>query len=125
MNKLLLAAGALIAALSLLSVPVADAASKKPSRSVAARTALCRADCSPAKFDQATGVGIHGIYRSYHKNDPHLTSIDGRRQYAECVKHCTDPLPAVYVQRPIFAMGMTWFGKTADSCLSCHAPQHK
>jgi hypothetical protein len=125
MKKLLLTGAALVAAASLAYTPAAVGKTKKASRSVAARTALCKADCSPAKFDQSTGIGMHGLYRSYHQYDPQLKSIQGRKDFAACVKHCTDPLPAVYVQRPILAMGIKWFGKDADSCLDCHAAKKK
>ena len=93
-------------------------------KSASARIALCKADCSPAKFDQKTGIGVHGIYRSYQQFDPQLVSIEGKREYAECVQKCAAPLPTVYVQRPLFAMGMNWFGKSKQSCLDCHEKGH-
>jgi hypothetical protein len=94
------------------------------SRSVGYRTALCKADCSPKKYDQKTGVGIHGIYRGYQQYDPQLTSIQGKKEYAECVSICLAPLPSVYVQRPLLAMGGSWFGKSKESCLDCHVKGH-
>jgi hypothetical protein len=93
-------------------------------KSVAARTALCRADCSPKHYDPKTGIGIHGIYRAYRQFDPQLVSVEGRRQYADCVSRCLAPLPEVYVQRPLFAMGLSWFGKSKQSCLDCHVKGH-
>jgi hypothetical protein len=89
-------------------------------KSLAARTAVCKADCLPDNLHE-NGIGVHGLYRSYSKWDPHLVSPEGRKEYADCVKKCVDPLPAVFVQRPIFAMGLKWFGKTKESCLDCHA----
>jgi hypothetical protein len=133
MNRLLLAGVALIVAGSLAYTPALTKEAKKTKsaasygtvskKSVAARTALCRADCRPDNL-QPSGVGMHGFYRAYNKFDPHLTSIEGRKQYAECVKKCVDPLPDVYVQRPIFAMGLNWFGRSKESCLDCHAKGH-
>lgn len=93
-------------------------------RSTAFRTNLCRADCSPKKYDQKSGVGIHGIYRSYHTTDPNLVSVEGKQQYAECVSKCLAPLPTVYVQRAVFGMGINWFGKSKQSCLDCHIKGH-
>jgi hypothetical protein len=95
-----------------------------PSRSVAARTALCKADCRPNNYKDCGSwgcTGMHGLYRSYNSNDPQLKSIDGQKQYAQCVKACVDPLPAIYVQRPLLENGGSWFGKTASDCLACHA----
>jgi hypothetical protein len=94
-------------------------------KSVAERTALCKADCKPGNYNPATGVGIHGIYRGFADYDPNLTSIRGKKSYAECVKKCTDPLPDIYVQRAVFAAGITsWFGMTKEDCLNCHAKGH-
>ena len=96
-------------------------------KSVAQRTALCKADCRPNNYKECASwgcTGMHGLYRSYNEYDPHLTSIEGKKQYAECVQKCVDPLPAVYVQRPLFAMGSKWFGKTKQSYLDCHAKGH-
>jgi hypothetical protein len=140
MKKLLLTGVALIAASS-LAYTMAVAAPAKQTRShvsrsagagkvdkpllsrksSASRMALCRADCRPDNYHAATGIGMHGMYRDYSKFDPHLTSIEGRKQYAQCVKSCYDPLPAVFVQRAVFGLGMKWFGKTKESCLDCHA----
>jgi hypothetical protein len=92
-------------------------------KSAAERTALCKADCTPNNYKQS-GIGIHGIYRSYAEWDPHLVSPEGKRQFAECVKKCVDPLPAIYVQRAVFAAGLGWFGKSKESCLDCHAKGH-
>jgi hypothetical protein len=136
-NKLLLAAVALIVAGAVTYTPaLTEELKRKKSaaprstdtrpvskKSAAARTALCRADCRPNNYSPS-GIGIHGIYRSYAEFDPHLTSIEGRRQFAECVKKCVDPLPDLYVQRPLFAMGINWFGNTKESCLNCHAKGH-
>jgi hypothetical protein len=93
-------------------------------KSAASRNALCRADCSPKKYDSKTGVGIHGIYRSYHEFDPNLVSVEGKKQYAECVRLCAAPLPNIYVQRAVFGAGMSWFGKSKEGCLDCHAKGH-
>jgi hypothetical protein len=137
MNKLWLAGVALIVAGSLAYTPAltreakgtksaaSRSAESRPvsKKSAAARTALCKADCRPNNLQQS-GVGMHGLYRAYNTFDPHLTSIEGRKQYAECVKKCVDPLPDVYVQRPIFALGLNWFGKSKKSCLDCHAKGH-
>lgn len=122
MRRLLLVGVTLIAAGSLVQAP-AFAKERKAaaaSRSVAARTALCKADCRPENYHNS-GLGMHGLYRDYNRYDPHLVSIEGKKQFALCVKHCVDPLPEVYVQRPVFALGFNWFGKNADSCLDCHA----
>ena len=94
-------------------------------KSAASRTALCKADCRPNNYNAATGIGIHGIYRRFADYDPNLTSIQGKKSYAECVKKCTDPLPDIYVQRAVFAAGIkSWFGMTKEDCLNCHAKGH-
>jgi hypothetical protein len=136
MKRVLLAGAALAVAGSMaFTMALAkDAVRHKPrldkdgrplsSRSVAYRTKLCKADCSPQKYDEKTGVGIHGIYRSYHQYDPQLVSVRGKKEYAECVSKCLGPLPSVYVQRPLLAMGMNWFGKSKESCLDCHVKGH-
>jgi len=97
-------------------------------KSAAARTALCKADCRPNNYkDCGTWgcVGMHGLYRDYDKYDPQLKCIEGQKQYAQCVQKCVDPLPAVYIQRAVFGMGVTsWFGKSKESCLDCHAKGH-
>lgn len=118
MNKFLHAGGALIAVGSLLCTPALTETVKRD-KSVAARTALCKADCLPGKF-HANGIGMHGLYRSYSKWDPHLVSPEGKKEYAACVSTCVGPLPSVYIQKIIFGMGMTWFGKTQDNCFDCH-----
>jgi hypothetical protein len=92
-------------------------------KSLASRTAVCRADCLPNNL-QPSGIGVHGLYRPYNSFDPHLTSIEGRKQYAECVQKCLAPLPPVYVQRAVFALGLNWFGMTKESCLNCHSMGH-
>jgi hypothetical protein len=141
MKKLLLAGGALILAVSVAFTPaLAEPAKKKKStasgggesytvskKSVAARTALCKADCRPNNYKDCPSwgcTGMHGLYKAYDRFDPHLTSTEGRKQYAECVKKCVAPLPSVYIQRPFFALGLYWFGKTRESCLDCHARGH-
>ena len=93
-------------------------------RSLSFRTNLCKADCSPKKYDAKTGIGIHGIYRGYQQYDPQLTSVRGKKEYAECVSTCLAPLPSVYIQRPLLSMGGSWFGKSKDSCLDCHVKGH-
>lgn len=132
MKKLLFAGIALVLVTPLAFTPAFTKEAKRTKatgeytvskKSVAARTALCKADCRPGNL-QASGVGMHGLYRSYNTTDPHLTSIEGRKQFAECVKKCTDPLPDVYVQRAVFGLGLNWFGKTKQSCLDCHAKGH-
>ena len=107
-----------------VSQPVDAQGRPVSTKSVAARTALCKADCSPAKYDDKTSVGIHGIYRSYQQFDPQLKSVEGQRSYNECVQKCVAPLPEVYVQRAIFAAGLSWFGKTNKDCLDCHEKGH-
>jgi hypothetical protein len=86
---------------------------KKKSRSVASRTAACKADCSVGN--------THGIYRPYNSADPNLVSPEGRKMYAECVRLCLAPLPAFYVQKPIIEAGHAWFGMYKSDCLNCHA----
>jgi hypothetical protein len=86
---------------------------KQPSRSVGARTAACKADCSAGN--------LHGTYRAYGAIDPQLKSPEARKMFAECVRLCLDPLPTIYVQRPIIEAGGSWFGKTKTDCLGCHA----
>ena len=137
MNKLLLTAVASIVAGALAFTPAltqetkasksakSRSADSRPvsTKSAASRNALCKADCRPNNL-RPSGVGMHGLYRSYNTVDPHLTSVEGRMQYAECVKKCVDPLPDIYVQRSVFGMGLDWFGKTKRSCLDCHAKGH-
>ena len=103
-----------VGCLTYTSILTQEAEGKKSaaSRGAAARTALCKSDCLPDN--------THGLYKSYHATDPKLVSLDGRKQYAECVQKCVAPLPDFYVQKPIFALGLDWFGKSADSCYDCH-----
>lgn len=145
MKKLVLVAFALVAAGTLALTPAMtqekkerSAAPRAPAvkidkkdgrpvstKSLASRTALCRADCSPKKYDSKTGVGIHGIYRRFNEFDPNLQSIEGKKSYAQCVDLCLAPLPAIYVQRAVFAMGaQSWFGAPKASCLNCHVKGH-
>jgi hypothetical protein len=90
-----------------------SAIAKRKSTSLHARTAACRKDCSAGS--------LHGTYRAYGANDPHLKSPEGRKLYAECVRLCLDPLPGFYVQKPIVESGGSWFGMTKSDCLGCHA----
>jgi hypothetical protein len=107
-----------------MSVPVAvlflahtlahgEPANKTANRSVGARTAACKKDCSAGH--------LHGTYRAYGSSDPELKSPEGRKLYAECVRLCLDPLPSIYVQKPIIEAGGSWFGQTKSDCLGCHA----
>jgi hypothetical protein len=97
-------------------------------KSTAERTALCRADCKPNNYkDCGTWgcTGMHGLYRDYDKYDPQLKSIKGQQDYKQCVDKCLAPLPAIYIQRAVFGAGVTsWFGKSKESCLSCHVKGH-
>ena len=77
------------------------------------RTAACKKDC--------TSGNVHGDYRPYGAADPQLKSAEGRKMFNECVKLCLDPLPGIYVQKPIIEAGGSWFGKTKAECLGCHA----
>ena len=123
MKKLFLACAALVV-LGMMAHAPAGAVEAKVSRGTAARVALCKADCLPNNYKECPTwgcKGMHGLYRSYNQFDPKLQSIEGKKEFAECVKHCSDPLPEVYVEKPIFAMGFNWFGKSADTCLDCHA----
>jgi len=83
------------------------------SRSVGARTAACKLDCSAGH--------LHGTYRIYGSSDPELKSPESRKLFAECVRLCLDPLPSIYVQKPFVESGGSWFGKTKADCLGCHA----
>ena len=106
-----------------LSVPVAvlflahtlahGETAKMPSRSVGARTAACKLDCSSGN--------LHGTYRIYGASDPQLKSPEAQKLFAECVRLCLDPLPGIYVQKSIIESGGSWFGKTKSDCLGCHA----
>jgi len=86
---------------------------KKVNRSVGARTAACKLDCSAGN--------LHGTYRVYGAIDPQLKSPESKKLYAECVRLCLDPLPTIFVQKPIIEAGGSWFGKTKTDCLGCHA----
>ena len=86
---------------------------KMPSRSVGARTAACKLDC--------TAGNLHGNYRVYGASDPQLKSPEAQKLFAECVRLCLDPLPGIYVQKSIIESGGSWFGKTKSDCLGCHA----
>jgi hypothetical protein len=101
-----------VAVLSLAHT-LAHAQTAKVNRSVGARTAACKLDCSAGN--------LHGTYRAYGAIDPQLKSPEGKKLYAECVRLCLDPLPTIYVQRPIIESGGSWFGKTKSDCLGCHA----
>ena len=91
------------------------AASKSagPNRSIGARTAACKLDCSAGN--------LHGGYRAYGATDPQLKSPESRKLYAECVRLCLDPLPGTYAQKTFIENGSSWFGKTKADCLGCHA----
>jgi hypothetical protein len=84
-----------------------------PNRSVGARTAACRSDCSSGN--------LHGTYRAYGEADPQLKSPEARKLFAECVRLCLDPLPGTYAQKIFVENGGSWFGKTKSDCLGCHA----
>jgi len=105
--------GVSIAVLSLAHTLAHGETAKKISRSVGARTAACKLDCSSGH--------LHGTYRSYGASDPELKSPEARKLYAECVRLCLDPLPGIYVQKSIIESGGSWFGKTKTDCLGCHA----
>ncbi len=102
-----------VVVLSLAHTLAYGQAVKQKSRSVGARTAACKADCSAGN--------LHGTYRAYGSSDPQLKSPEGRKLYAECVRLCLDPLPGTYVQRSIIESGGSWFGQTKSDCLGCHA----
>jgi hypothetical protein len=107
---------AIIASVAVMAFghPLAHAqTAKKVNTSVGARTAACKKDCSAGH--------LHGTYRPYGAIDPQLKSPESRKLYAECVRLCLDPLPAIYVQRPIIESGGAWFGQTKSDCLGCHA----
>jgi hypothetical protein len=99
--------------------PVSTAPKKRftprggPNRSVGARTAACRSDC--------TAGNLHGNYRAYGASDPQLKSPEGKKLFAECVRLCLDPLPGTYAQKIFVENGGSWFGKTKADCLGCHA----
>jgi len=88
---------------------------------LAERTALSRQDCKPNNLHK-DGLGIHGHYRTYGQWDPELKSIEGRKQYEACVKRGLDPTPwFAFGQRLLIATRGQWFGKTKESCLTCHS----
>jgi len=118
MKKLMYISGVLIAVGSLLST-AALSKTANAKKGDSARIATCKADCLPGHVDKK-GVGMHGLYRSYSKWDPHLTSPKGKKEYAVCVRTCLAPLPSIYIQRLVFGMGLTWFGQTQQSCFECH-----
>src|ERR1700680_1805847 len=101
MNRLLLTGVALIVSWSFAYTPVLAEPAKGPkstaSRSLASRTALCKADCAPE--------GSHGMLKPYGhyrrpEADPTTVSTEsGRKIYAECVRRCLVPLPWFYFQR--------------------------
>jgi len=114
MRRLLVIAGALIAAGCLASTLAVAATAKKKLPTLASRTATCKADCK-------TG-GLHGTYRAYSSVDPQLKSPEGRKLYAECVRLCLDPLPAFHIWKPIIESGGAVLGgETKADCLGCHA----
>src|SRR5262249_735738 len=86
--------------------------------SLEARTALCKADCSP--------TGAHGMNRAYGPNKfPDVEAVEfrsktGRKMYKECISACLGPLPFFYLQRAFLEIQGHVFGKTASSCLDCH-----
>lgn len=86
--------------------------------SLPARTALCKADCSP--------TGAHGMNRAYGPYKfPEVEATDfrskaGQKMYAECIRTCLGPLPFFYFQRAFLEIQGHVFGKTATSCLDCH-----
>jgi hypothetical protein len=89
--------------------------------SLAERTALSRQDCLPNNLHK-DGLGMHGQYRTYGQWDPQLKSIEGKRQYEACVKRGLDPTPwFAFGQRMLIATNGKFFGKTKESCLTCHS----
>ena len=112
MNKLLLTGVALIVVWSLAYTP-ALTEEATGTKSAVSRSAACKADCSPD--------GLHGFYRTRAMDHPTSMSTDWGKIYSECVRTCLAPLPPFYVQRSILESGGSWFGKSASSCLDCHA----
>src|SRR5258708_39119658 len=102
-----------VAVMSLTHTLALGEPAKKVSRSLGARTAACRTDCSAGH--------LHGTYRPYGATDPQLKSPESQKLFAECVRLCLDPLPTIYVQKPIIEAGGSWVGKTKTDCLGCHA----
>jgi len=89
--------------------------------SLAERTALNRQDCKPNNLHK-DGLGIHGHYRTYGQWDPELKSIEGKKQYEACVKRGLEPTPwFAFGQRLLIATRGQSFGKTKESCLTCHS----
>jgi hypothetical protein len=107
--------------------PSKDGSYTVSKKSPASRLASCNADCRPNNYkDCGTWgcKGMHGLYRSYNHDDPQLKSIKGKQDFQQCVSTCMAPLPKVYIQRAVFGMGLTWFGKKKEGCLDCHAAGH-
>jgi len=117
MKKLLQIGLVSIVAGSLACTPALTQVMSK--KGVASRTKLCKADCLPNNYHES-GLGMHGLYRAYSTFDPHLTSPEGKAGYAECVKKFLAPIQRITIQRAVWAMGLTWFGKTRQDCLECH-----
>jgi hypothetical protein len=113
MKTRFLVVGVSVAVLSLTHTLALGETAKKVSRGLGARTAACRTDCSAGH--------LHGTYRVYGAIDPELKSPESKKLFAECVRLCLDPLPTIYVQKPIIESGGSWFGKTKSDCLGCHA----
>jgi len=114
MNTRFLVVTVSVAVLSLAhTLAYGQPATPKRSYSLGSRTLACKKDCSAGN--------LHGTYRIYGAVDPQLKSPEARKLYNECVRLCLDPLPAIYVQRPIIESGGAWFGQTKSDCLGCHA----
>ena len=77
------------------------------------RIAACRADCSTD--------GLHGFYRARVMDNPTPMTTTWAEINSVCVRTCLAPLPPFYVQRGILESGGVWFGKSASSCMDCHA----
>ena len=112
MTKYSVAGVALIVAWPLANTPALTQEAAGP-KSGMSRSAACRADCSTD--------GLHGFYRTRTMELSPPTSTDWGKIYSECVQTCLAPLPPVYIQRSILESGGLWFGKSAASCLDCHA----
>lgn len=104
---------AMSVSVAILSLAHTLAHGEMKSRSVGARTAACKLDCSAGH--------LHGTYRIYGSSDPELKSPEGRKLFAECVRLCLDPLPDFYLQKSIVEGGGSWFGQRKADCLGCHA----
>jgi hypothetical protein len=123
MNMRLLVLSASIAVFSFsFAHTLADAAPAKRTNAtpVTLRAAPLGVRTAACKKDRSVG-NLHGTYRPYGSADPQLKSAEGRKMFDECVKLCLDPLPGIYVQKPIIDAGGSWFGKTKAECLGCHA----